>query len=163
MNSEVLLEEIQGSGKTQLRDFLRALSIIFFLSLCLNLYLNKTKFNLMSVILVNGVVIAFIASILSYSRMITQIRTDGIYVRFPPFQSSFVGFKWENILDVYIRNYDALSEYGGWGIKMTAMGIGYVLPGTWGIQIVLKDKTRVLISTKIPGEVNQVLRQLGKL
>ncbi|MFL5808454.1 MAG: hypothetical protein ACJ749_02975 [Flavisolibacter sp.] len=163
MQSEVIFEEIQGSGKTQLRDFLRALSIIFFLALCLGLYLNKLNFNLMSVILINGVVIAFIASLLSYSRMITQIRTDGIYIRFPPFQSSFIAYRWENILDVYLRNYDALSEYGGWGIKFTAMGIGYVLPGTWGIQMVLKDKTRVLISTKMPAEVSQVLQQLGKI
>ena len=163
MDSELLLEEVQGSGKKQLRDFLRALSVIFLLALCLNLYLNEARFNLMSVILINGVVIAFIASLLSYTRMITQIRTDGIYVRFPPFQSSFVCYSWENILDVYIRNYDALSEYGGWGIKFTAMGKGYVLPGNWGIQLVLKNKTRVLISTKIPGEVTQVLRQLGKI
>src|SRR4051812_42413190 len=126
MRSAILFEEIQGSGKKQVRDFFRVLVLIFLLSLCLNFYLQKGNITAMTILLFTGFAIAALASIISYTRLITQIRTDGIYVRFPPFQPSFDRCEWKDIQDIYIREYNALVEYGGWGIRYSiTMGKGF--------------------------------------
>ena len=158
MSSGVLFEEIQPSGNKQLRDFSRVVTIIFLIGLGINLYLQKGEFGLLSAGLVAGVLIAAAISIASYTKMITQIRNDGIYVRFPPFQPSFNKYEWNNIRDIYIRDYDPLSEYGGWGIRTTTLGKGYILPGTTGIQIVFTDKTRLLINTRESEKVSEILQ-----
>jgi hypothetical protein len=161
MRSEILFEEIQGSGKKQLRDFLRVLIFGFTISIAINLYRQHGEITMWTTGLLTGLVFSGIASLLTYVKMITQIRTDGIYVRFPPFQSSFSRYEWGNILDIYIREFDAIPEYGGWGIRFSPMGRGFILPGHTGIQIVLQDKSRILISTRMPEEVAEVLKRMG--
>ena len=101
--------------------------------------------------------------------MVTQIRSDGIYVRFPPFQPSFDKYSWDTIKELYIREYDVMSEYGRWGVrfgnrgvKFGASGKGYIFLGNKGIQIVLHDNSRILISTQKPVEIENLLRELKK-
>ena len=160
MEPELLFEEIQSSGKKTVRDFTRVMALIFLIFLVVNLVLHKFVFNGFTAILVLGLCFSIIVSIASYTSMITQIRTDGIYVRFPPFQPTFSRYEWSNILDVYIRQFDAVSEFNGWGIRSGAMGKAYIISGKTGIQIVFRDKRRVLISTSRPNELAEILKRM---
>lgn len=112
--------------------------------------------------LLAGLFIFALAAIFSNTKMVTQVRKDGIYVRFPPFQPSFTRFSWDMIRDIYLRKYNALSEYSGWGIKTGPKGKAYTVSGDAGIQIVLRDNTKILIGTQRPDEIAEILINLKK-
>src|SRR5690554_6927157 len=57
-------------------------------------------------------------------RLETQIKRDGIYVRFFPFQFSFKHFPWDKISKSFVREYRPISEYGGWGLRLGLFGKG---------------------------------------
>lgn len=95
----------------------------------------------------------------------TQIKSDGIYVRFFPFRISYRRYGWEQISRAYIREYNPIMEYGGWGIRYGLFGRGRALniSGTKGLQLELTDGSKLLIGTQLPGELEAVLRRLGRL
>lgn len=161
-NSEILFEEVQSRISRQTIVFFRTVTIIFSIALILNLLLQKEEATAFTYFLFTVLPILIVLSLILPFKLTTQIRSDGIYVRFPPFQPSFAKFYWTDISEVYIRNYDALSEYFGWGIKITANGTGYIVAGNMGIQIILKNGNRVLITTQRADEVNEVLRRIEK-
>lgn len=51
------------------------------------------------------------------SSLKTEIKTDGIYVKFFPFHLSFRRYPWNNISRSFIRKYNAITEYGGWDVR----------------------------------------------
>lgn len=91
------------------------------------------------------------------TRLDTEIRQDGIYVRFFPFQLAFRKIAWELIQEAQIRQYKPLSEYGGWGIRFESVGDGrgkaFMVSGNMGLQLVLTDGVRILIGTHQPKEL----------
>jgi hypothetical protein len=162
-SSEILFEEVQSRTSRQTIAFFRTLFIIFLIVLIVNLILQKEVATTFTYFLITLLVILFVLNLILPSNLATQIRSDGIYVRFPPFQPSFVKFYWSAISEVYIRNYDALKEYYGWGVKISPNGTGYIVAGDIGIQIIFKNGNKVLITTQKPDEVNEVLRRIEML
>lgn len=62
----------------------------------------------------------------------------------------------------YVRTYDALSEYGGWGLKGGALwnnskGKAINVSGNIGIQLELKNGKKLLIGTQKKKEAENVL------
>lgn len=55
-------------------------------------------------------------------RLDTQIRQDGVYVRFFPVRLNFRKYPWEDIEKIFVRKYSPLGEYGGWGIRFSLSG-----------------------------------------
>ena len=47
----------------------------------------------------------------------TKFTPEGISYRYFPFQIKPKLFQWKDIEKVYIDNYDALGDYGGWGVR----------------------------------------------
>lgn len=92
-----------------------------------------------------------------------QIRTDGIYVSFPPLRNFYTIYYWENIDKLFIREYNPIGEYGGWGIKGRGNNLAYNVSGNIGIQLVLINDSKLLIGTNQPEEIANVLTRLGKL
>jgi len=66
-----------------------------------------------------------------YLRLITEVRDDGIYLKFVPFNRRFIRIGFEEIDKHELRTYRPIVEYGGWGIKYSSHGNGKrVLIGT---------------------------------
>lgn len=160
MANTILFEETQGATKKSIIDFLKILTGILFVAFAFNLIYQKGRFTDISGVLVTAFVISALAIVVTNTKMVTQIREDGIYVRFPPFQPSFQKFLWKDIRQVYIRRYNATSEYMGWGIKTGPMGKGYMVAGDMGIQIVLKNNYKILIGTQQSEKVDTILKAL---
>ncbi|TBV28449.1 hypothetical protein DMZ43_00440 [Meridianimaribacter sp. CL38] len=58
---------------------------------------------------------------------------------------------WKSINNAYVRTYEPISEYGGWGIKggwNKSKGKAINVSGTIGIQLELADGKKLLIGTK---------------
>ncbi|HKZ65505.1 MAG TPA: hypothetical protein VJ111_04085 [Chitinophagaceae bacterium] len=160
MSTDILFEEIQGTDRKNIRNFFKVTAGIFIIALILNLIIKKGNFSNIATALFVGIIICIIAGIFSDIRLITQIRTDGIYVRFIPFEFSFSVYSWDNIQEIYIRKFDPLTT--GIGIRMTPVGRAYVFSGDTGIQIVCKNGSKLLIGTQCPDEIADILHKLGK-
>lgn len=96
-------------------------------------------------------------------KLTTRIDENGIYYQFFPFHLKFKHIKWNEIDKAYIRNYDALTEYGGWGIKggkfwKKDKGTAVNVSGDIGIQLELKSGKKLLIGTQLKNESEMVLQ-----
>jgi hypothetical protein len=98
-------------------------------------------------------------------RLTTQLREDGIYVRFFPFHRAYRHYPWHTLQHVYVRTYAPLSEFGGWGLRWgwSGSGIAYNVSGNQGLQLKFNDGKKLLIGTRQPQEMEAVLQQLGQL
>jgi hypothetical protein len=91
-----------------------------------------------------------------------RVEKNGIYVRFIPFHLKEIFIAWDQLDECYIRRYSPLGEYGGWGIKYGLGGAGkvYNVSGNQGLQLVFKDGARLLIGTKKPQELQEIINKL---
>ncbi len=60
-----------------------------------------------------------------FSRMITEIRGDGLYVRFIPCHFSFKCFGFNEIESAEATKYRPIRDFGGWGIRYGRAGKAY--------------------------------------
>lgn len=118
----------------------------------------------------NGLFVALGSTVLVtilflFLRLDTEIKQDGIYVRFFPFHLTFRKYSWDKIAKSFVKQYNPIMDYGGWGIRLGIFGKGRALnvSGNKGIQIVLTGGTRLLIGTNKPDEAKQALQQVGHL
>jgi uncharacterized protein DUF6141 len=160
MGTNILFQEVQSFNKKQLQLYLKIAIGLFLIALATNMITNKGTVSLLTTILCWGLIISMVAAFFTTSKMVTQIRTDGIYVSFSPFHPWFDKYSWDNIEEVYLREYDALSEYLGWGIKIGPSGRGYIVSGNVGIQLSLIDQSKILIGTEQADEVKEILSSL---
>ncbi len=116
-------------------------------------------------LLLIGFLFMLILSLLFFiMKLETRISDTGIAVRFFPIQLKFRNYNWEDIEEVYLREYAPLAEYGGWGIRYSLVGKGraFNVSGRTGLQLVFKDGRKLLIGTSKPDDIMQVLTVLGK-
>lgn len=161
--SELLFEEVQTITSKSTSKFFKIASFIVLAALVITIVFQKGRASDFTYLLITIFPVVFIINLLLPLKLVTQIRANGIYVRFPLLQPFFKKFYWSDISEVYIRNYDAFSQYFGWGLKISPNGTGYIVAGDTGIQIIFKNGNKVLITTQQPNEVNEILRKLNLL
>ncbi len=123
---------------------------------------NKDDGALVTLIVVIGsmaLVYGFIFSL----KLRTRIDEIGIQFRFIPFHFKNRTIGWEEIEKGYIRNYDAISDFGGWGMKggrlwRKSKGVAYNVKGNIGLQLELKNGKKILIGTQKQEEMKRVLQ-----
>jgi hypothetical protein len=109
------------------------------------------------------------------------INKEGIYIKIFPFFFRYKFFLWDSISKAYIRKYNPILEYGGWGIRSKFMkfnlfrikgfnfsnvlnnNVAYNMSGNTGLQLELTNGKQILIGTCKPVEMEEVMRKLGKL
>jgi Family of unknown function (DUF6141) len=96
-------------------------------------------------------------------KLVTQITQEGIAIKFTPFQFKFKLYKWSEIANCYVRKYQPLWEFGGWGIKYGSNGMAYNISGNMGIQLEFLDNRKILIGTNKPDEVQKVIQSIENL
>jgi len=92
----------------------------------------------------------------------TRINAEGVYCSFRPFELKGRMMKWNDIDKVYVREYSAMKEFAGWGLKYGGRmyGWAYTVGGHYGLQLQLKDGKKVLLGTHKPEQVKDLLKQL---
>jgi hypothetical protein len=109
--------------------------------------------------LIAACVIAFDA--LFYSlRLITLVRSDGLYIRFFPLHPSFVKIPLEDMVRCEAVAYRPLREYFGWGIRYGRGGKAYNVSGNRGVRLVYASGRHLLIGSQRPEELAEALEQL---
>ncbi len=100
-------------------------------------------------------VVGMVALILS-ARLITEVRSDGLYIRFFPFRWKPIPY--ETVASYQTRTYRAIREYGGRGIRWGREGKAYIVDGNEGLQLLLTDGRKVLIGSRRPQELEAAVR-----
>ncbi len=142
--------------------------LIFLISNSISIYavINQVIFNKIignnpssDLVLIIICVTYLIFTLLFFSlKLETQIKQDGIYYRFFPFQIKMRKIEWHEIEKAYVREYKPLSEYGGWGIRGFKSDRAYNIKGKTGLQLELKNGNKVLFGTQKGKEIEEVIK-----
>ena len=100
-----------------------------------------------------GLVIALavtsaVAVLFMFLKLVTEIRSDGVYIRFYPIHLRFKRFAFDEIRVYYARRCKPLQEYGGWGIRSGKAGKAYNVRGDMGLQLEMTDNKKILIGSQ---------------
>jgi hypothetical protein len=89
-------------------------------------------------------------------RLVTEVRDDGVYVKFAPLHQSFHRIPWRTIDAVTDTTYEP-TEYGGWGwgirVNPTGAKKAYRISGDSGVEIRRTDGRDLFIGTRRPTEL----------
>jgi hypothetical protein len=91
----------------------------------------------------------------------TKIDEQGIVVRFTPFIWKEKKYDWSDLAEVKVREYRPLAEYGGWGVRGFGKNRALNVSGNFGLQLVMKDGSRMLIGSQRPQELEDFLKNLA--
>lgn len=142
---------------------LMSMSILISVSIMIKEYtkenttLGTTEFVLVLLGLICSPLIIF------FFKLKTRIDEIGIHYQFIPFHLTKKTIIWSSINRAYIRKYDAITEYGGWGLKGGFLwrknkGVAYNVSGDIGLQLELISGKKILIGTQKQTEVNAVIK-----
>lgn len=106
-------------------------------------------------LLVGGGVGALTAIMFAMLTLRTVIRKEGIEVALRPFAKRRI-FRSE-IEEAYVREYNPMLEYGGWGYRIGSNGKAYNVSGKYGLQLVLKSGEKILIGTQQPEALEELI------
>jgi hypothetical protein len=91
----------------------------------------------------------------------TEVRSDGLYIRFFPAHIHFKRFRVEDLSECYARKYKPLLEYGGWGIRCSLRkGKAYNVSGNKGVQLVFISGKQLLIGSQRAEELEEAIRSI---
>src|SRR5690606_17451820 len=93
-------------------------------------------------------ILALVWWLIEKTRIYTRVTPEGIAYRFAPIQLKERFARWVDLDKLYLREYSALGEYGGWGLRYGfGLGWGYIAGGDHGLQLVYKSGKKRFIST----------------
>jgi hypothetical protein len=92
-------------------------------------------------------------------RLVTEVRDDGLYIRFAPLHRSFRRVPWTAIESAEATTYRPLREYGGWGIRWRPGAIAYNVRGSRGVFLTRSDDRDVLLGSQRPDELATAIRE----
>ena len=90
------------------------------------------------------------------ARLITEVRSNGLHVRFFPFRWNAIPF--ETIASYQTQTYLAIRDFGGRGIRWGRDRKAYIVAGNEGLQLLLNDGRKVLIGSQRPQELEAAVR-----
>ena len=157
---QILFEESQRFNQWWIWAIILGVMCVSVYALMETIQMGESLFNWTNF---SGLIPVFIIPGLFYSLALkTRVEENGIYVRFIPFHLKEIFIAWDQLDECYIRTYNPLGEYGGGGIKYGLGGAGkvYNVSGNQGLQLVFKDGARLLIGTKKPQELQEIINKL---
>jgi hypothetical protein len=142
---------------------LLTISMITPIALMINEYTKENSTMTMNELLLTSLLMVAVVTPIFFFKLKTRIDEIGVHFQFFPFHFSIRTIAWSELKSVKTRKYDAISEYGGWGLKggfiwKKSKGVAYNTSGDLGIQLEYKNGKKVLIGTQKIQEVNSVLK-----
>ena len=111
-------------------------------------------------LLVGGVAFGLVLTFVWWLRLDTRVDEEGLLVRFAPLHRRGRWIPWAEVERAWIRTYRPIREFGGWGIRFGRGGRAYTVRGTTGLQLILRDGSRILVGTNRPSPLRVVLSGL---
>lgn len=104
----------------------------------------------------------FVILLFRKMKLITEVRSEGIFYRYPPFILKERKFDLKEIEKFEIRKYKPIKDYGGWGIRSGwgSAGRAFTVSGKEGLQLYLKSGKKVLFGTQ---RADALVRAMNKM
>jgi len=83
-----------------------------------------------------------------FARLITEVRKDGLYLKYIPFHRKFLRLDWNEIKSFKACQYRPLRDYGGWGIRYGRGGKAYNVRGSRGVFFQLANGKTLLVGSQ---------------
>jgi hypothetical protein len=101
-----------------------------------------------------------IIAMIAWARLVTQVREDGLFIRFFPFHLRFHRIALEDVTDCRTVTYHPIREYGGWGIRLSRKGKAYNVRGDRGVRLEYRSGRHLLIGSQRPEELEEAVLEL---
>lgn len=156
-----VFKEEQRFTQTWLLILLGISIIIPILVLLKNFFEENSSMSVEDLLLSSAFIIVCIIPIY-FLKLTTRIDETGIHYQFFPFHLSLKTISWSVLTAAQTRTYDAISEYGGWGLKgdflrKKGKRYAYTVSGNTGLQLTFKNGKQILIGTKKQKDVAFIL------
>jgi hypothetical protein len=120
--------------------------IIFLIGLAAGYYYKIWAFCLLY-----GLLILFVFIPMWVSRLTTEVREDGIHIRYYPWHLWWTRtILLEQIQDFEVRNNVGILDTGGYGIRASGFGISYNVSGKMGVLVHVSKTDPVWIGSQHP-------------
>ncbi len=103
-----------------------------------------------------------VAWLMHASRLVTEVRSSGLYIQFFPFHFSFRRIDLHDLTGVEAKEYRPLMDYGGWGIRSGSAGKAYNVSGNRGVKLNFRSSTSLLIGSQRAEDLAQAIGVLIK-
>lgn len=93
-------------------------------------------------------------------KLITRIDEIGVHYQFYPIHLKMKIIPWKDIKFAQTRIYNAIPEYGGWGLKngnFGKKGAAISIKGNSGIQLTLSNNKKILIGTQKKFDADNII------
>jgi hypothetical protein len=102
-------------------------------------------------VLLTGIIFGVMLPLFMASlRLATEVRLDGLYVRFYPLQRSYRSFSFDSIRSCNILTYRPIRDYGRWGIRYGLKGMAYNVSGDREVLLELRNGSKLMIGSQHP-------------
>ncbi|MBS4057952.1 MAG: hypothetical protein KGZ82_11590 [Bacteroidales bacterium] len=165
MADEVLFSEKQRFRQWWIWAVLLGISLFFLIGLAIYFVKGEAAKNgtagSIGMLFITVIPLA-LTWLFSRATLETYISSKGIDIRFFPFVNKIRHIDWADIAEAYVREYKPLREFGGWGIRtgLTGRTGAWNVSGNEGLQLVMKNGTKLLIGTQKPEEIRQMLTHI---
>lgn len=114
------------------------------------------------VLLVIGGTLLLTGLLLFFLRQTIRIDKEGVHFKQSPIHRTFRTIKWADIQSWKVYKISPLSDFGGWGYRLTAKRTGYIIAGDYGLELKTDAKRLTVISIKHKAEVEQAMEKFGQ-
>ena len=168
MSNEILFSETQKFKQWWLLLILFGINGLFLFGVFIQVIGGQQFGNkpMSDTALIIATVLTFLLTFLFINlRLDTIIKKDGIYVRFFPIHIKFKHYAWDTLTKSFVRHYSAITEYGGWGLRIGLFGKGkaFNVSGDKGLQLEFANNAKLLIGTNKPDQLTAALKEIGQL
>jgi hypothetical protein len=142
---------------------LLSISIITPIAIMANEYSQEDSTMTLNELLFTSVLMLAVMLPIFFFKLKTRIDDAGIHFQFLPFHFSARTITWSELAIAKTRKYDAINEFGGWGLKggllwKQSSGTAYNVSGDEGIQLQYKNGKKILIGTQKMNDAKAVLK-----
>ncbi|MBU9723051.1 MULTISPECIES: DUF6141 family protein [Bacillaceae] len=162
--SKVIYREIQKPGQIWAKALVFGLALLLWYAFIQQVILGvpvgtNPAPNVILIIfwLIFGVIFPLV--LIAFLKLITEVRDDGVYIRFIPFHLHYRKFLYHDIQEYEQIVFSPL-EFGGSGIRFDFQGgTSYTMHGKHGIKLHLNKET-IVIGTQNPEEMFKAIASM---
>ena len=161
MKGKILFKEEQSFVGTWTWYLLIFVSLIATIPMLLVISNGEKSNEALVGLIITLFVLGSILTLMTFCRLYLTIDTKAIYYRYPPFVNKEKRLSKEDIVDMEVRKYRPIWEYGGYGYRYSMKsGRALNVSGKVGLQLILSDKKKLLIGTAKPEALKRAIVQL---
>ena len=105
--------------------------------------------------------LALIICLLLFSiKLVTEVRDDGVFVRFYPFPGSKIPL--EDLISYKATTYSPIKEYGGWGYRLSILkrSKAYNVSGNEGVRLDYSNGKHIMLGSQNAKKLEKAISDL---